>query len=396
MIIEKIVAGGYGFARKDGKVYFVRGAYPGEEVDVKIERDGKDFAIASVQRINSPSEQRRESVCKLFGSCGGCEWMDLEYVAQTQYKKEIFVDQMRHVGIELNPPKVISTHEYNYRNKVEFVIVNGESGFFGRSSHEFVKVDKCYIISERLNALHSKIRELSGFSHLVLREGDQEMAIFISKKPIEVPKIEVDEMVSLVSNSKIVLSGRQKILKGRGYLEIKINDVIYRIPPKSFFQVNYEGAKILADKVIEYAKSGKSLADLYCGVGFFSLQLAKSFDKIIGIESSPSSVIEARNNAQLNGLKNVDFKIGIAASFNLEGFQTIIVDPPRDGIDSKVMQNILSAKPDRIIYVSCDISTFARDTNALQKLYNIKDAIIVDLFPQTHHFEIVSLFERVI
>ncbi|HEU24150.1 MAG: hypothetical protein C0176_00655 [Mesoaciditoga sp.] len=398
MIVEKMVAGGYGLSRKDGKVYFIRGAYPGEDVDVKVEKEGKDFVIASVERINSPSPYRREAICEHFGACGGCEWMDLDYKIQLEYKKEIFLDQMRHAGIEMSPSKVIPTPEYNYRNKVEFVVVNGQTGFFGRNSHRFVKIENCSIISDVLNVINREIKDLRSISHLVLREGmGRSMAIFISKKMVKIPYSSADELVSLISDSKIVLSGRQKILKGRGYIEAKINNIVYRIPPKSFFQVNYEGAKVLADQVVEYAKEGKTLADLYCGVGFFSLQLAKKFEKITGIESSPSSIIEAKKNAKLNEIKNVDFKVGKTCDLSLREYSTIVVDPPRSGIDRETMKNILDAKPERLIYVSCDVSTFSRDVSILvQKLYNIKDAVIVDLFPQTHHFEIVSLFERVI
>ncbi|BBJ28487.1 class I SAM-dependent RNA methyltransferase [Athalassotoga saccharophila] len=398
MIVEKIVAGGYGLSRKDGKVYFIRNAYPGEDVDIRIEKDQKDFVIASVERINSQSPYRRKAICEYFGTCGGCEWMDLDYRAQLQYKKEIFLDQMKHAGIDISPSKIIPTSEYNYRNKVEFVVVNGQAGFFGRNSHRFVEIEKCHIISENLNTLRREIKDLRGFSHLVLRDGiEKKMAIFVSTKMREIPNSSADEVVSLISDSKIVLSGRQRTLKGRGYLEIKINDIVYRIPPKSFFQVNYEGAKILADQVVEYAQDGKKLADLYCGVGFFSLQLAKKFEHITGIESSPSSIIEARKNAIINEIKNLDFKVGRTADFNLKGYSTVVMDPPRSGIDRGTMQNILNAKPERLVYVSCDVSTFSRDARILvQKLYNIKDAVIVDMFPQTHHFEIVSLFERVI
>ncbi len=398
MIIEKMVAGGYGLSRKDGKVYLVRGAYPGEDVDVKIEKDEKDFTIASVSKVNLPSKYRRKAICDHFGTCGGCEWMDLDYKFQLEYKKEIFLDQMKRANLEISPSKLIPTSEYNYRNKVEFVIVNGKAGFFGRNSHRFVEIDKCHIISDNLNTLKREIKDLRGFSHLVLRDGiEKKMAIFVSQKMTEIPSSSAEEIISLISNSKIALSGHQKIIKGRGYLEFKINDIVYRIPPKSFFQINYEGAKVLADQVIAYAQEGKNLADLYCGVGFFSLQLAKRFEKLAGIESSPSSIIEARKNANINGIRNIDFRIGKAANFNLEGYSTIVVDPPRSGIDRETMKNILSAKPERLIYVSCDVSTFSRDARILvQKLYNIKDAVIVDLFPQTHHFEIVSLFERVI
>ncbi len=399
MKIEKMVAGGYGLGRKDGKIYLVKGAYTGEDVEVEIEKQLKDVVFCKVKGVNIPSPNRQIPVCEHFGSCGGCDWMDLEYSAQLEYKQSIFVDQMKHTAkVDMPYPQIIPTSRYFYRNKVEFAIKDGKIGYFSKNSHNFVEIKTCHIISKVLNDVKSEIQkyDLKYFDHLIIRESDKrKMAIFVSKTPQKIPDVEADEIVSLVNNSRVVVAGHQKIIKGNGYLEIRVKDIIYRIPPKSFFQINYEGAEILSSKVSEYAGSGQNLLDLYCGVGFFTLQIAKNFDRVEGIESSPSSVIEARNNAKLNGISNVEFTISKTSKFNFSNYDVIIADPPRSGIDKETMDAIVGVRPKKFVYVSCDISTFARDAYKLiQKRYKIKDVVLVDLFPQTHHFEIVSLFER--
>lgn len=399
MIIEKMIAGGFGLARMNGKIYLVSGAYTGEDVEVEIEKSEKDLVFCKAVNIKIPSEKRRIPICKHFGICGGCEWMDVQYETQLQYKKEIFVDQMAHMAkIDLRGTQIIPTSQYFYRNKAEFAIENGEIGYFGKKSHDFVSIEKCHIIEESLNSVKTNLNDetLDEFDHLVLREGKEKtMAIFISKTPQNIPDVEADEICSLVNRSKIVSSGYQKIIKGKGYIETEENGIKYRIPPKSFFQVNYEGAGILAKKVIEYAGKETALLDLYCGVGFFALQVAKNFDHIVGIETSPSSVIEARMNAKINGISNVEFVISKTSKFQFSHPDVIIADPPRSGIDKDTINAILEAYPKKFVYVSCDVATFARDSYKLiQKRYKIKDVVLVDLFPQTHHFEIVSLFER--
>jgi 23S rRNA (uracil1939-C5)-methyltransferase len=398
MIIEKMISGGFGLGRKDGKIYLIRGAYQGEDVDVEIEKQSKDVVFCKVKSVNAPSPKRQIPVCEHFGSCGGCDWMDLEYETQLEYKRDIFVDQMKHIAnVEILPPKIVPTSPYSYRNKVEFVIKDGKIGYFGKNSHNFVEINECHIISNALNDIKNEAKkyDLRYFDHLILRESnDKKMAVFVSSTAQKIPKI-ADETVSLVNNSHVVMAGHQKIITGKGYLEIKVDEITYRIPPKSFFQINYEGAEILSSKVKEYAQTGKNLLDLYCGVGFFTLQVAKNFEHLTGIESSPSSIIEARENAKLNGISNVKFTLSKTSKFNFSNYDVIIADPPRSGIDKETMNAILEIKPERFVYVSCDVATFARDSYKLiQKRYKIKDVMLVDLFPQTHHFEIVSLFER--
>ncbi len=397
--IEKMVAGGYGLARENGKIYLVKGAYTGEDVNVSIEKVDHDLALCKVERVNVPISERQNPVCEHFGKCGGCEWMDVNYKSQLRYKKEIFTDQMKHIAkIDIDEPNIISTKPYGYRNKAEFVIEKGKIGYYGKQSHDFVEVKKCPIIEDALNDVKDGLKDydLRGFDHLVIREGNgKKMAIFISKSERKVPDADVDELIMLVNERRVVIAGRQIVKKGNGYLDVNINGMKYIVPAKAFFQVSYEGAEILSSKVKTYAGKGRKLLDLYCGVGFFTLKLAENFVDLDGIESSPSSVKAAQKNAAINGISNVHFFTSRAENFKPEDHDVIMADPPRTGLDKAVRESIIKSKPDKFVYVSCDVTTFARDSNELiQKGYKIEDVTLVDLFPQTHHFEIVSSFGR--
>lgn len=397
--IEKIVAGGYGLARENGKIYLVRGAYTGEDVEVSIEKDGKDVALCRVEKIKHASQKRQKPICEHFGVCGGCDWMDLDYETQLEYKKEIFVDQIKHVAkVDVTKPAIIKTSPYGYRNKAEFVIKDGKLGYNSKNSHNFVEIKRCHIISDKLNEMKGKVEkvDLKDFHHIVLREdGNKEMVIFVSQKKCEIPEIDADEIISLVNRKHVVVSGEESVKKGKGFLIVKMDDIKYRLSAKAFFQISYEGAKILSQKVKEYAGSGKRLLDLYCGTGFFTLELSKNFEKLTGIEESSASISNANENAKSNGISNVEFFSSKVENFKFGTYDVIVADPPRAGIGKEIIQSIVQANPERFVYVSCDVTTFARDTHELeQKRYKIKDVTLVDLFPQTHHFEIVSLFER--
>ncbi len=401
-----MVAGGYGLARENGKVYLVKGAYTGEEVEIETEKTSKDLSICRVKRIVEPSVWRTIPVCRHFERCGGCDWMDLKYQKQLEEKVKIFVDQLSHTAkIEIDPPKIIGTTPLGYRNKVEFAAKNGRLGYFRTRSHDFVEIERCRVMPEDLNEVKIEVenamkrdrRFAHDTDHVVIKHGDfGKMIVFISKKPLKPPKFDVGEVISLENRTRVVVAGRQKIHKGKGFLEISVGEVKYEVPAKSFFQVNFEGARAILGKVVEYAGKGEKLLDLYCGVGFFSLQLAGSFKKVVGVESSPASIGGAIRNSKINGIENVSFVVAKAQEWSENGrYDVVVADPPRTGLAPEVRRSIFRTKPERIVYVSCDVSTFARDLKDITSNgYRIKGVTLVDLFPQTHHFEIVSVFER--
>ncbi len=405
--VEKMIAGGFALARENGKIYLIKGAYPEEIVSVEIEKKKKDLSFCKVKHVIKASPNRIIPPCKYFEECGGCEWMDVKYEEQLRLKSDVFVDQMRHMAkIAIDRPEVIPTKAYGYRNKMEMVVRNGEIGFFKRGTHDFVKIEKCMLATETLNTLKLTVEKYlkkhkkfaSSIDHVIFREASgKTMVIFTSNRRLTPPQIEdVDNVITLENHSRVVVAGRQRVHRGSGLLHVNICNVKYEVPAKAFFQVNYLGAKSLADIVKGYAGSGGRLLDLYCGVGFFSLQLFKTFEKVVGLESSPVSIQIARENAKINGAFNTRFSLLKVQDWKPKThFDVVIVDPPRTGLDRGVVEKISALTPQKVIYVSCDVSTFARDVKELMKNgYAIEDVKLVDMFPQTHHVESVALIKR--
>ena len=404
---EKMIAGGFALARENGKIYLIKGAYPGEIVSVEIEKKKKDLSFCKVKHVIKASPNRIVPPCKHFEECGGCEWMDIKYEEQLRLKSDVFVDQMGHMAkIAIDRPEVIPTKAYAYRNKIEMVVRNGEIGFFKRGTHDFVKIEKCMLATETLNTLKLTVEKYlkrhkkfaSNIDHVIFREASgKTMVIFTSNKKLTPPQIEsVDSVVTLENHSHVVIAGRQRVHRGSGILYVDICNVKYEVPAKAFFQVNYLGAKLLADIVKEYVGSGRKLLDLYCGVGFFSLQLFKVFEEVIGLESSPPSTRIARENAKINGAFNTRFSLLKVQDWKPKThFDVVIVDPPRTGLDRGVIEKIAALAPQKIIYVSCDVSTFTRDAKGFMKNgYTIEDVKLVDMFSQTHHVESVALIKK--
>ncbi len=405
--VEKMIAGGFALSRENGKIYLIKGAYPEEIVDIEMVKKKKDLSFCKVKRVIKASPNRIIPPCKHFKECGGCEWMNMKYDEQLRLKSDVFVDQMRHMAkIVIDNPEIIPTKAYAYRNKMEMVVRNGEMGFFKRGTHNFVKIEKCMLATETLNALKLNVEEslkrhkrfVSNIDHVIFREANgKTTVIFTSNKKLTPPRIEnVDNVVTLENHSHVVVAGRQKIHKGNGILHVNMCNVKYEVPAKAFFQINYLGAKSLVNIVKEYAGSGGELLDLYCGVGFFSLQLSKVFKKVIGLESSPASIRIARKNARINDAFNVRFSLSKVQDWNPKThFDVVIMDPPRTGLDRGVVEKVSTLAPQKIIYVSCDVSTFARDVKEfMNNGYTVEDLKLVDMFPQTHHVESVALIKK--
>lgn len=402
-----MITGGFALAREDGKVYLIKGAYPGEIVDVEIERGKKDLSFCKVKHVIKASPNRIAPSCKYFKECGGCEWMDVKYEEQLKLKSDIFVDQMKHMAkMDIDRPEIIPTKEYGYRNKMEMVVRDGKMGFFKRGTHDLVEIEKCMLATETLNTLKLTVEKIlkrhkkfaSNIDHVIFKEANgKTMVIFTSNKKLTPPRIEnVDNVVTLENHSHVVVAGRQRVHQGNGILYANVDNVKYEVPAKAFFQVNCLGAKSLASIVKGYAGSGWRLLDLYCGVGFFSLQLFKTFEKVVGLESSPPSIRIARKNSKINGAFNSRFSLLRVQDWKPTAhFDVVIVDPPRTGLDRGVVEKISTLTPQKVIYVSCDVSTFARDAKEFMKNgYAIEDVKLVDMFPQTHHMESVALIKR--
>lgn len=393
--IEKLDHYGRGIARIDGKTVFVENALPTETVIASITKEKKNFIEGETIDFISKSEDRIEPICSYYNECGGCNIMHLDYNNQLKFKENKVKEVLKKFCNYTNIKSIIGTNQYNYRNKITLQ-VKENIGYYKKKSYELVVIDKCCIADERINNIINELKgiNLSNINQIVIRTTNKEtMLVFYSKKVIK------SDVNKFSVNTIVCIADKTHILKGKGYIEEELKGVKYVISPTSFFQVNTNGMINLYDKVLEYCglNGNENLLDLYCGTGTIGIYLSKHCNKVFGIELNKEAIKDALVNKEINNLNNIDFKSGdVKEVLKTNNFipDIIVVDPPRAGLDSKVIEQIISLKPKKLVYVSCDVITLSRDLNLLKEYFNIKEVTPVDMFPNTYHVECVSLLER--
>jgi len=394
--IEKLDHYGKGIARNNGIPIFIDGALPNETVKIDIIKEKKKFCEAKTVEIISKNPNRAEPKCPYYKECGGCNIMHMNYPQQLEFKENKVKEVLnKFTGFE-NVKNIISTDQFYYRNKVTLK-VKQDIGYYKEKSYEIVSIENCLIADEKINNIISKIKEikLEDVTEIVIRTSKTEnMAVFYGGKDIYV---DIDKL-DIIDNI-IFINDNVNIKKGKGYIEEDINGIKFVISPTSFFQVNTNGMINLYNKVLEYAKlkGTENLLDLYCGTGTIGIYLAKYCKKVFGIEINKEAIKDAIKNKELNNLDNINFQAGdVKDVLKKNNFvpDIIVVDPPRAGLDAKVIEEIKSLTPDKLIYVSCDVVTLARDLKLLNDNFNIIECTPVDMFPNTHHVENVVLLEK--
>lgn len=362
VIVEKLDHFGRGIARVDNKTTFVENALPGEEVEIEITREKKNFNEAKVVRYYKKSESRREVLCPYYSECGGCNLMHMNYQEQLKYRKEKIENILSKFAGIITDVEIEPSNEFNYRNKITLHKCEKGYGYKKEGSSSIVKIDKCLIADNIINEYISKVNS------------DKEKLVIRSNQDKEV-----------INN----IDG--------GYIIEKINDYNFRIDIESFFQVN----SYMCSKIFNYIESNleecSTALDLYCGVGTLSLVVSKKANKVIGIEVNKSSYKNALENLKINKISNVEFINGkvenVIDKIN-EKVDLIVTDPPRSGMDKITIETIKKLKPKTIIYMSCDPVTLARDLNELKKDYTLKRIKAFDMFPNTYHVETICLLTR--
>lgn len=434
--IEKLAFGGQGIGKlPGGKKVFVYGAYPGELVEVKIISEKKDYSIGEVENIIEKIPERRVPKCPYFRKCGGCDFLDLNYEKQLQFKEEILKDQLiriAKISDEIVEEIQESKDEYEYRLKMEFTFDYINQTILGlkmKNSNKIVKVEKCLLAPKSFSKILDIVPEMVDLykipvyknrngilKHLVLRYSPTEnsiMSIFVSKtenfpnrKELANALLKKAPFISSVihvmnSNDKIVLRGPYKVLKGEGVINYEFDWEKFQVPPTAFFQNNY----FVTGKMIEYLTKGLNLEgtetvlDLYSGLGTFSMRLAALSKFVLAVEANHVSVKAGKANANINNLKNIKFVESDVEDFlmaNENRFDIVVADPPRSGLGSMVISKILEMKPLKIGYISCNPSTLARDLKLFVESgeYEIEVIKPFDMFPQTYHVESIVLIKR--
>ena len=436
VIIEGYGEGGMGVARIDGRVVFVHGALRGEKCRVLILKTLKSVAFAKVLEVIEPSSERITPDCPYFPRCGGCTYRHIRYEEELRLKKQRVQDNLSRIGgSDVTVEEILGARDtLRYRNKAQYpVSKDGTVGFYRARTHEVIECEHCLLVKPEADAAAEALREymqscrVAGYDektgrglvrHLYIRSnaaGESLVCVLVNgdKLPKE------DRLVTLLrdacpkcagivlgTNTKkgnAILGDRYRTLWGSDRLEDTLCGKTFRLSVPSFYQVNRIQAERLYAKAIEFAglTGQETVLDLYCGAGTITLALSDHAKKVLGAEIVPEAIDDARENAARNGVKNAEFFCGdasdVAKKLARENLRpdVITVDPPRKGLAADVVESIAEMQPGRVVYVSCDSATMARDVKRLADLgYTAQRACAVDMFPRADHVETVVLLSH--
>jgi 23S rRNA (uracil1939-C5)-methyltransferase len=406
LLLEKHTYGGNAMGRlPDGRAVFVPFGLPGERVRIRLTEEKRGFARGELLEILEASPLRIAPRCVHFGVCGGCHYQNLPYEEQLKAKAEILRDQLRRIGRIEDPPvreAVASPNPWNYRNHVQFHLTeDGKLGYMRADVPRPFAITECHLPEGCINSLWPQLAFEPGtdLERISVRAGkEQELMLVLESDTPEAPELEIEAEISVAH----VFDENAVVIAGNDHIIISILGRDFRVSAASFFQVN----TALAEKMVSHLLTKLPttnlpttiLFDVYCGAGLFSAFLAPKCKRVIGIESSPSACEDFAFN--LDEFENVELYEGPAeeilpAFVGRTGSPTyILVDPPRAGLDPRVVDGILKLNPTLLAYVSCDPSTLARDARRLLNGgYRLKEVTPFDLFPQTFHLESISFFE---
>jgi len=439
----------------EGVVYFVDGAVPGDLVDVLVLRKKSSYRKGIVKEYKKLSEERVEPFCDHFSNCGGCKWQDLKYDSQLKYKEKVVHDAFgRIANLEIGDIRpILGCQETRYyRNKMEYTFSSRrwvsqeeldtqEEVDFGQAVGLFkagqfdkiVPITQCHLQDDLANQIRNSIdalakeydwkyyniREHHGFlRNLRIRNSTtgEWMVIVVfgedDSENIEIVMQYISDKFPQINSLQYIVNKKlndtindQKVIlyKGKDHIVEKLGHIQYQVSPKSFFQTNTMQANLLYEEIVKIGDFGKEdvVYDLYTGLGSIALYIADKCQKVIGIEEIKEAIDDANLNKELNGIENAFFEVGdVKDQFDGRFVDTygkpdvIIVDPPRPGLHADVVQTILDTGVDKIVYVSCNPSTQARDIALMSELYNVEVIQPVDMFPHTHHIENIALLKK--
>jgi len=440
--IVDIGQGGVGIGKYEGFTVFVEGGLIQDKVKVRINKSKKNYAVGDIVEIIEKSPFRVDRICSDdLKDCGGCQIQELDYNKQLELK----TNEVKQVISRIGKLENVEIHETigmqspcRYRNKAQFPIqnINGSTaiGFYKKKSHDVIPTDMCVIqhdINDKIIkiiktyiqaynvSIYNETTHTGVLRHLVTKVGftTNEVMVVLVANGTNLPHL--NELASVLkenilgfktlvlnvnkAKTNVILGKENKVIYGNGKINDYIGDLVFEISPLSFFQVNPVQTEVLYNKALEYAelKENDTVFDIYCGIGSISLFLAQKATKVYGIEIVEDAIKDAKINAKLNNLNNVEFYVGkaeeVVPKMYSEGktANVVVVDPPRKGCDEKVLDTIVSMKPDRVVYVSCNPSTLARDLAYLdERGYKCVEIQPVDMFPHTMHVECVAKIKR--
>ena len=429
---------GKGVVKLSYGTVFVDGLFPGEEAEIEIQYKRAGSYFGKVFRLIKKSPDRIQPKCGVCTACGGCQLQQLSYQAQLDFKTKKVADAFRRNNLENIKvlPCISAENPYEYRNKIQVPIGRDPhghivSGFYRSGTHKIIPIDKCWIEDPKASKIISELKNLMKefhyspydedtrtglIRHVLIRTSyhyDEVMVTFVTNQDEFRGKNNfVKELIkrcpnikSLIQNinirdTNVILGEKERTLYGPSVIKDSILGVDFLISSKSFFQVNPVQVEKLYGKALEFANLNKdeNILDAYCGIGTISLCASKYCKKVMGVEIVREAIVDAKKNAKLNNITNAEFLLGDAGEVfekltaQGEKYSTVFVDPPRKGLDLKFIDTLLRLKPKKVVYVSCEPETLARDVALLSEKYEVNTVQPVDMFPMTFHVEtVVSL-----
>lgn len=448
IVIDDITLSGEGVGKIDGYALFVKDAIVGDRIIAKVIKTKKNYGYGRLMEIITPSPDRVEPACPVSKACGGCTLMAMSYAKQLEFKTNLIRSNLSHIGgltdIEV-PPVIGMENPYRYRNKAQFPVGTDKNGsivmgFYAGRTHSIIPCQDCLIGSDVNAGILAKIKEhmlrygVKPYNeelhnglvrHILIRIGastgqimvclvingehikaEEELVKSLQKMDFSGERKIASIMLNYNTERTNVILGREcRLLAGTPYIEDYIGSVKYRISPLSFYQVNPVQTKVLYELALEYAglTGSETVWDLYCGIGTISLFLAQKAKQVYGVEIVPQAIDDAKSNAAINGISNAEFYVGRAEDVLPEKYakdgihaDVIVVDPPRKGCAETLLATMVQMAPERIVYVSCDSATLARDLKYLAANgYEVRKVQGVDQFGHSGHVECVVLMSRV-
>ena len=423
---------GQGLAKDNsGRTYFVPSLLIEEEADIEVLYHKKDFDVGKISKIIKFSPYRINPKCPCATSCGGCSFQNLNYEKELEYKRKVAINTIKSIAkVDASSAKVIGMSEpYYYRNKIQVPFGYDKQrrlvyGFYRFKSHDIIPINECVIEDKSHVEILKTIKDLmlsfkidayqedyqkGIIRHVLLRVGKvskEIMVVFVvstlrfaSKKNFVKALIDkCPQITTVVFNenprkTNVILGEREEIAYGKGFIFDELLGVKFKISSKSFYQVNHDQCEVLYSLALEKAELNKEdkILDAYCGIGTIGLIASKNVKEVTGVEIVKEAIIDAKENAKINNIKNTNFLCKDAGEYLVENkFDCVFVDPPRKGLDSKFLSSLIKSKIKKIVYISCDVGTFSRDINILKEFYDINSIDFVDMFPRTFHIETVA------
>jgi 23S rRNA (uracil1939-C5)-methyltransferase len=402
LTVDSLVYEGNGIGRlPDGKVVFIPFVLPGEVVIAEAVGEKPGHIRARMVSVEKPHPQRIQPRCIHFGTCGGCHYQHIPYQLQLEFKREIFREQLQRLAGLDNPvidAVIPSAGEWNYRNALQFGLNQKAQLCFSEIyENQPFPVSECWLPMAEIGKIWPLAEfepdvDIERIEYRQNMEGD--LMMVLTGEGQDMPELASEATISIVHSR----GNEQLVMAGDSFLSMPVKDRQFQVSAASFFQTNFSGARTLADRVLAITQSGRpqNILDIYCGVGLFSAFLAHSTSSITGVEYSPTACEDYTQN--LDEFDNVSLFQGRAESIlpNLaNGFDCMIVDPPRAGLRREVIAGVISHEPKQLIYISCNPATLARDAKHLFEAgYRLESSTLVDMFPQTFHLESVNIFSK--